>query len=81
MLFNKFVVLAFIIVSIECFAKPIDTNQSDTKSLSEITLQMKRIDEKASKAESKTEEMLATLKKLIEQKKIKYKSFLHKEIK
>ena len=41
---------------------------------------MKRIDKKASEAESKTKEMLDVLKKLIKKNKLKYKSFLHKEI-
>ena len=80
-LINTFLVLFFIIVSTTCFAKPVDKNQQQTKTLSEIVLQMKRVDEKASKAKDKAKEMLEVLRKLIEKNKLKDKSFLHREIK
>ena len=81
--FNTFLVFVFMIVATTCFAKPIDKEKNKPKSLStsSIVLQMKSIDEKASKVEATTKEMLIVLRKLIKHNKLKNKSFLRREIK
>lgn len=73
-------IFTFLFTASLCFSKPREQKKKNVKTPTDIALQMKRIDKKANEAESKTKEMLDVLKKLIKKNKLKYKSFLHKEI-
>ena len=76
------IVITILLLKNNLYSEPTSEQTSKKINVEEnIITQVKIINKKAKKAEIATKEMLAVLKKLIEEKKLRNKDFLSKEIK